>query len=156
MRVIDRQDAQRAVLRSLRQGRLVAFVADQDAREAGVFVPFFGKPASTHRGPALLALRTGSPLFAGVALRVGRRNYRVELREIVPPGSGRLGDRVNQLTSEFTSEFERVIREAPDQYLWHHRRWKTAPLPTPDAADPCADRAVPVGAEALQHGGEPA
>src|SRR5438132_1504356 len=59
MRIIERGRAPREALTSLRAGRVVAFVSDQDARRAGVFVPFFGRLASTHRGPALMALRTG-------------------------------------------------------------------------------------------------
>ncbi|MBI4543704.1 MAG: lysophospholipid acyltransferase family protein, partial [Gemmatimonadetes bacterium] len=56
MHVIERAHAARQGLAALRAGRVVALVADQDARRAGVLVPFFGRPASTHRGPAVLAL----------------------------------------------------------------------------------------------------
>jgi Kdo2-lipid IVA lauroyltransferase/acyltransferase len=36
-------------------------------------------------------------------------------------------DVVYNLTAEFTRLLEEVVREAPDQYLWLHRRWKTRP-----------------------------
>lgn len=136
MRVIERGRATREGLRSLRQGRVLAFVADQDARRAGVFVPFFGRLASTHRGPALLALRTGAPLFLGVALRARDGRYRVRLEEVVVDRDGDADDVVRRLTAAFTAGLEAAVLAAPDQYLWHHRRWKTRPPeePAPEAS----------------------
>jgi Kdo2-lipid IVA lauroyltransferase/acyltransferase len=127
MRVIDRRRATPVALRALRAGRVVAFVADQDARGHGVFVPFFGRPASTHRGPALLALRTGAPVFAGTALRRGA-GYAVELTRLaaVPPASDP-EEAVRRITAEFTAVLENAARTAPEQYFWFHKRWKTPP-----------------------------
>ena len=127
MRVIERGRAPKEGLRALRQGRVVAFVADQDARRAGVFVPFFGRLASTHRGPALLALRTGAPLFLGSALRVPGGGYRIRLEEIAVETTGEMDDVVARWTAAFTARLEAAIREAPEQYFWFHRRWKTRP-----------------------------
>ncbi|NIR44507.1 MAG: lipid A biosynthesis acyltransferase, partial [Gemmatimonadetes bacterium] len=67
MGLIERTAAWDRLIASLTDGRVVAFVADQDARGRGVFVPFFGRLASTHRAPALLALRSGAPFFVGGA-----------------------------------------------------------------------------------------
>ena len=128
MRVIDRRRATTAALRGLREGRVVAFVADQDARRTGVFVPFFGRPASTYRGPALLALRTGAPVFIGTALRRPGGGYRVVLRPVPLPDADLDPDeRVRRLTAAHAAALEAAVREAPDQYLWQHRRWKTRP-----------------------------
>ncbi|HEX6200395.1 MAG TPA: sulfatase-like hydrolase/transferase, partial [Thermoanaerobaculia bacterium] len=69
LRLIEAPRAPKEVLRALRAGRVVAILGDQNAAEGGVFVPFFGKDAATARGPALFALRTGVPVFVGVALR---------------------------------------------------------------------------------------
>lgn len=128
MRVIERGRAPRLGLRALREGRAVAFVADQDARRAGVFVPFFGRPASTHRGPALLALRTGAPLFLGTALRTPAGGYRVRVEEVEVERTGEVDNVVHRLTAAFTARLEEAVRAAPEQYFWHHRRWKTRPV----------------------------
>jgi Kdo2-lipid IVA lauroyltransferase/acyltransferase len=126
MRVIERSRASREALRSLRQGRLVAFVADQDGRGSGVFVPFMGRPASTHRGPALMALRTGAPIFFGAALRtVG--GYHVRLRRVEADRSGSTDEAVQRLTAAFTAVLEEEVRRMPGQYFWQHKRWKTRP-----------------------------
>lgn len=125
--IIDRRQAPKLALRSLRAGRVVAFVSDQDAGKDGVFVPFFGRPASTHRGAALMAIRTGAPLFLGVPLRVAAGRYVIRVREILTDRSGQLDEAVQRLTAAYTALLESAIRSAPDQYLWLHRRWKTRP-----------------------------
>lgn len=127
MRPIDRRRAPQLALRSLRAGRIVAFVADQDARGSGVFVPFFGRPASTHRGPALLALRAGSPLFLGYGIRLAPGRFLGHLERVEVDRGGEIDVAVDRLTAAFTAKLEEAIRRAPDQYFWHHRRWKTRP-----------------------------
>ena len=127
MRVIYKRDAPRRALAALREGRAVAFVSDQDARQAGVFVPFFGRPASTPRGPALMAVRTGAPLYVGYAKRLGPGRYIGAIEHVDVPRNGDVDDVVEKLTAAFTAKLEELIRENPEQYLWQHRRWKTAP-----------------------------
>jgi Kdo2-lipid IVA lauroyltransferase/acyltransferase len=126
MRVIERSRASREALRSLRAGRLVAFVADQDGRGSGVFVPFMGRPASTHRGPALMALRTGAPMFFGVALRT-MGGYHVRLRPVEADRGGSTEEAVQRMTAAFTAVLEEEVRRMPGQYFWQHKRWKTRP-----------------------------
>ena len=140
MEVIRRGDAARAALRSLRAGRVPALVADQNARTAPLFVPFFGVPAATFRGPALFALRSGAPLFLGLCVRTSRHphRYRVELREVSVEPSGELDDDVRGLTEAWVAALEAGIRSAPEQYFWQHKRWKTrppAPAPETDRAE---------------------
>lgn len=124
--IIGRFQAQRLALKALRQGRAVAFAADQNAGKAGVFVPFFGRLASTHRGAALFAVKTGAPLFLATSLRKGA-SYEVTLERVDVDRQGKLEDVVYRLTAAFTARLEKVVRSAPDQYLWLHRRWKTRP-----------------------------
>lgn len=127
MRTIYRGRATRDALRGLREGRVVAFVADQDARRAGVFVPFLGRPASTFRGPAVLALRSGAPVFIGTAVRAPDGGYDVRIRKIPEPPAGELEERTDALTAAHARALEESVRAHPEQYFWHHRRWKTAP-----------------------------
>lgn len=124
---IDRRRAPKEGLRTLRAGRVLGFVSDQDARSGGVFVPFFGRPASTHRGPALLALRTGAPLFAATAIRTPDGTYDCRIQPINALREGDPDTVVARLTAAYTAVFEDAIRTAPEQYLWQHRRWKSRP-----------------------------
>jgi Kdo2-lipid IVA lauroyltransferase/acyltransferase len=134
---IDQAVAPRAVPRALRDGAAVGIVADQDARRAGVWVPFFGHPASTYRGPALFAVRFGAPLFACSAVRLpGRRpRYAVELRRVEVERCGELEEDVLRLTAALVDDLERAVRLAPGQYFWFHKRWKTPPPEPPSAGD---------------------
>lgn len=125
--VIRQGGATKEALRSLRKGRVVALLTDQDARTRGVFVPFFGRPASTHRGPAVLALRTGAPVFMGTAVRRADGRYAVTIREVPVLPAADPEEQADLLTAELAAALESAVREAPGQYLWQHRRWKTSP-----------------------------
>lgn len=138
MRVVDMTRAGREGPRSLRAGRVLGFVADQDAREGGVFVPFFGRLASTARGPALFALRSGAPLFVGACLRVPgpRARYRVTVERVEAPRTGSVQSDVLELTRSHVAVLERAVETAPEQYFWHHKRWKTRPPEEPASRVP--------------------
>ena len=138
MRVIYRTRAPKEALRALRGGRAVAFVADQNAGRHGVFVPFFGRLASTHRGAALMALRTGAPVFLLTAVRTGDDRYEVALEAVETARDGELEAAVERLTAEYTAALELAIRAAPEQYFWVHRRWKTRPR-----EEPAVEKKVP-------------
>ncbi len=129
MTVILRGEAPRKVLRSLKRGRVVALVADQNIRRGGVFVDFFGRPASTARGAAIFALRTGSPIFLGLLRRekVSLPGYCLSLVPVEFRPSGDQEEDVRRITEAHTRHLEETIRKAPEQYLWQHRRWKTRP-----------------------------
>jgi Kdo2-lipid IVA lauroyltransferase/acyltransferase len=130
---IYQRDAPRQVPRVLRQGGVVGIVGDQDARAAGVFVPFFGRPASTHRGPALFALRLGAPVIAASARRLDGVPARYEVRgEMVPvERTADLETDVHRLTAELARRLEADVRRAPEQYFWFHKRWKSVPPAEP-------------------------
>ena len=133
MGLIDRAHAWDLLVEKIAARRVVAFVADQDARRSGVFVTFFGRPASTHRAPALLALRTGAPFLVGGAHRTGPREYHGWIVRLERPCEGDIKDQVAELTERWLAELERRVRLYPEQYFWHHKRWKTAPPGTAPA-----------------------
>jgi KDO2-lipid IV(A) lauroyltransferase len=131
--IIRRGDAPLDVIRTLRAGRVAGLVADQNVRRGGLFVDFLGTPASTARGPALLALRANVPLLLGscVALDGEPGRYQCELEEITCERTGDLHEDVRQLTAAHVSALAERVRRNPAQYFWQHRRWRTSP---PDAA----------------------
>jgi len=120
-------EALRRVPRALLSKKTVGIVADQDARGSGVWVPFFGVPASSHRGPALFALRVGSPLFAAVARRQPDGRYILSGERIDTHRTEAFEDDVVRITAALAAHLEREIRVDPAQYFWFHKRWKTAP-----------------------------
>ena len=135
----------RSGLRALRQGFSLGMLPDQDARQAGIHVPFFGRLASTHTGPARLAVRTGAPIGVALIERTGPGRFRARLRRVLTPRPGAPEDaEVERLTAEMTAEIEAGIRERPDHWYWIHRRWKTPPpqmTAAPTAAAPAREAA---------------
>jgi KDO2-lipid IV(A) lauroyltransferase len=117
------------VPRLLRANGVVGIVGDQDARRSGIFVPFFGRLASTHRGPALFALRLGAPVFSCIARRLPGSDVRYEVRgrRVKFETTGNLDEDVRSLTAELSRRLEEEVRIAPEQYFWFHKRWKTRP-----------------------------
>jgi KDO2-lipid IV(A) lauroyltransferase len=127
--VIYKQKALAQVLKTLREGRLVAIMIDQNVQaKDGIFVSFFGRPACTTTVAAALALKTGCPIVpARCVLRADGR-YRMAYGPPVEwSGSGRRDEDLAGLTQHLTSIIEGWVRETPEQWLWLHRRWKTQP-----------------------------
>lgn len=132
MMVIHDKDAVRRTPRSLRENRMVAFVSDHDALGlASTFVPFFGRPAKTPRGPAVFALRFGAPVvfIAIPRLPSGKYAVIVEPVEVTPTGD-READ-IDAIVLRFTQMLEAMVRRFPAQYFWQHRRWRRQPPDTP-------------------------
>jgi KDO2-lipid IV(A) lauroyltransferase len=118
----------RAAVRALRAGSYLAMLPDQDARGAGVHVPFFGRPASTHAGPARLAFGENVPIVVGVIERLERGKFRVrKVATLTPDVLRERKSEILRLTAEVTSALEGAIRARPDHWYWIHRRWKTPP-----------------------------
>jgi KDO2-lipid IV(A) lauroyltransferase len=113
----------------LDSGGILCTLADQDAGPSGVFVPFFGRPASTHKAVALLALHHNALLIVTAARRTGPGlNYLIDVETILDSADCRSNPQaVQQLTEDYTSAWERLVRKSPEQYLWLHRRWKHLP-----------------------------
>lgn len=127
--VIYKQRALQQVLRLLRGGRGVAILLDQNTAEGqGVFVDFFGRPASTTTVVAALAAKTDCAIVPAWSRLLPDGRYRLSYRPALRFESA--GDReqgIARLTQRITSTLEEAIREAPEQWLWIHRRWKTQP-----------------------------
>ena len=138
MAVIHDADAVRRVPRATREGHAVAMLVDQGAVGlASSWVPFFGRQAKTPRGPAVFALRLGAPVVFATALRQASGKYVMYYEEVpVHPTGDREAD-VDRIVADYTSTLERWIRRAPEQYFWHHRRWKhQRPGTPPELGDP--------------------
>ena len=134
-RAIDKRAAARPMLRVLREGGTLGLLVDLNTLpHEGVFVDFFGIPASTTASLATLALRTNAavlPLFVPWDKESRRFILRIE-----PPleieSTGDMERDVRQLTSQFTKVIEAYVRRFPEQWLWIHKRWNTRPEGEPN------------------------
>ena len=138
MSVIHDADAVRRVPRAVRENHAVAFLVDQGAVGlASTWVPFFGRLAKTPRGPAVFALRLGTPVIFGAALRQPDGRYMIGFEEVQAQSTGDREADVDRIVAAYTATLERRGRRAPEQYFWHHRRWKhQRPGTPPELGDP--------------------
>ena len=134
-RAIDKRAAARPMLRVLREGGTLGLLVDLNTLpHEGVFVDFFGIPASTTASLATLALRTNAAVLP-VFVPWDKESRRFILR-IEPPleieSTGDMERDVRQLTSQFTNVIEDYVRRFPEQWLWIHKRWNTRPEGEPN------------------------
>jgi KDO2-lipid IV(A) lauroyltransferase len=129
-RTIDKRSAAREMLQILQAGETLGILVDLNTLEReGIFVDFFGVPASTTFMVAKLALRTGAevlPVFAPWDQKRGRFLLKVE-EPLRFDRTGNEEEDVRRFTQLFTGVVEKYARRYPDQWLWIHRRWKTRP-----------------------------
>jgi Kdo2-lipid IVA lauroyltransferase/acyltransferase len=120
--------AMRKILRSMRDKELVGFLLDQNTNaQSGVFADFFGRPACTHKGMAVIAMGTEAPVIPAFLLREGS-GFRLEFGPEIP--LIRTGDKdkdVIENTQRYNQAIESIILRYPEQWFWVHRRWKTKP-----------------------------
>ncbi len=127
-RVISKHNAAREVLRALQENGTVGILADQSAvAEEAVFVEFFDQTASTHKGFAQLAMRSGAAVLPAVAWwNAAEKRHIVEYGpalEVVRSENPQLD--IVENTRRFQRAIEERVRAHADQWLWIHRRWKT-------------------------------
>jgi Kdo2-lipid IVA lauroyltransferase/acyltransferase len=145
--LLARGSAARAALEALRDGRCLAMPYDQNCgREEGVFVPFFGRLACARDAPARIALRTGASVLPVFLHREPDGFHHVA--RVHPPlsiGSSGLDrrDAAAQAARAMTAAIEAAVREAPSEWIWIHRRWRTQPAGEPH---PYPSRRRPAGA----------
>jgi KDO2-lipid IV(A) lauroyltransferase len=130
--VVYDHEAVRRTPRALAAGRAVGMLSDQGGKGiAAIYVPFFGRPARTPHGPAVFALRNDVPLLFIVAVREPSGRYRMSLEPVEIERTGERERDIQLLVRRYTAILEGWIRAYPEQYFWHHHRWKRQPPDTP-------------------------
>jgi KDO2-lipid IV(A) lauroyltransferase len=116
----------RKIFTMLRRGLCILLLVDQKT-EQGVSVPFFGRPAPTTSAPAALALKLGSTLLPASNERLKGARFRMTIHSPIrfAPTSNHEAD-IEALTAKINLAIEECVRYRPSQWLWIHRRWKTA------------------------------
>ena len=127
---LDKTRSARQMFRVLENGELLGILADLNAQEKeGVFVDFFGVPASTTVSIAKLALKTNAVVLPAFAVwEEAKQKYVVYLEPQVEYKQGDVSDEnVRELTQKITNVVEKYVRLYPEQWLWIHKRWNTRP-----------------------------
>ena len=129
IQLYTRDAALRGVVESIRRKGMVCWLSDQDAGKNGLVVDFFGFPASTPRGAAAFSVKLGAPIWCIFLERTGGPRHRFRSSGLLYPAEDLSGSEAEtELTQRYTGVLEEMVREAPEQYWWAHRRWKTTGL----------------------------
>ena len=127
MDIIYHRQAVKGCLRVLKSNGGVGILVDQNLYTGGTFVDFLGRPAATTTLPALLHLRTKSPLLFLYCLRVGDK-----IKVVCEPPAEQLPTEQNEhsikkITQIISNHLGDVIRQHPENWFWIHNRWKRQP-----------------------------
>ena len=119
--MFDRKEGFQEAIKLLRSGGVIGILSDQHAGDQGLWVPFFGKLASTSSLPALLAKRTGAILMGAAVYTAGTGRWRMG----IGPEIETKEEPVESLTAKVNELIATQIRDAPEDWFWVHDRWKT-------------------------------
>jgi len=143
--LLDKFGASRELPDLMEAGIPVGVVADQNAGDKGLFVPYFGRLTSTYKTIGVLALKYDANVVCAYARRIPAARgqgfrYRLEVTDIIRPSDwADAPDPLYYLTARYRRAIEKMVCAAPEQYLWMHRIWKSRPRheklgrPMPDA-----------------------
>jgi Kdo2-lipid IVA lauroyltransferase/acyltransferase len=152
--IIPLANGARGVLRALKQGGLVALVADRPTHRQGEGAPvvFFGAWTRVPAGAAHFALKTGAPVVAVGVWRTPRNTYAgVALPPLRFAPTGDFERDVNNAMQRVIADVETIIRAHPDQWYMFRRMWPERPATAgvPEAPG-LAPGLAPLAGEAAQ------
>jgi lauroyl/myristoyl acyltransferase len=121
LEMLDRSQGLSRCVTILRNSGMVAVLVDQHAGDKGIWLPFFGRLASTTPFPAILAKKTGAKLLPVAVTTIGLAKWRVEIGDFIPHGEARQ----EEVTYRINLQLESQIIRNPADWFWVHNRWKT-------------------------------
>ena len=125
---LARGSSYKTILRVLSENNLIGILIDQDTEVRGVFVDFYGKPAYTPIGAAMLAMDSGAPVLPMFYLKKQDDTYEFVIEKEIPlADTGNRRQDMEENTRRFHRVIEEYIRKYPTQWVWMHNRWKTTP-----------------------------
>lgn len=128
--VIEKK-AMRTMIRNLKNGRCVWYAPDQDfGRNGSVFAPFFGVPAATLTTTGKLIKVTGAKPLYFEHLRLEENGKTIYQSKVSDPFGENFGDDDIANATLVNKAIEDSVREHPEQYFWHHERFRTRPNPS--------------------------
>jgi KDO2-lipid IV(A) lauroyltransferase len=125
---LARGSSYKTILRTLKENNLIGILIDQDTEVRGVFVDFYGRPAHTPIGAAMLAMDSGAPVLPMFYLKKEDDTYVFIIEKEIPlVMTGRRRQDMEENTRRFHEVIEKYIKKYPTQWVWMHNRWKTTP-----------------------------
>ncbi len=111
--------------RNLKKGKCLYILGDQDARNHGWNINFFGQASSTYPGAVQLARRTGAAIVPTFLIREDFSRHRLVFKQPRTVSADTSEEEQKQILQQLVNVTEKVIEEHPEQWFWLHKRWKT-------------------------------
>ncbi len=125
---LSTKNAYRDCLKALRRNEAVGMIIDQNmTREEGIFAEFFGETACTSPGLAFMAAQSKAPIVPVFICRKSEGGFKLKIHPLIEPPEDRSPEAIHAATVAYNKVIENAVREAPEQWIWMHRRWKTRP-----------------------------
>jgi KDO2-lipid IV(A) lauroyltransferase len=135
--VISKGNTMRALLRALKENRVLGYVYDQNEVGRPIFPTFFGVPAATTATPAFLARRAGAAVVFVISVPIGDGRHRVVIDgPLAVRDTGDTDADDLDFMQRLNDLLEAWVRRHPQYWYWLHRRWKTRPPPTATGSNP--------------------
>ena len=128
--IVPKDGSSQQIASFLEKGATLTLLGDQAAGRKGCWINFFGRPASTHKAPAVFCLANDAPMLVLYTRRVGNQplHFEVVTHAVADPHDDvEHVQSVAAITEWYTKQLEDIVRVAPEQYWWLHRRWKGEP-----------------------------
>jgi KDO2-lipid IV(A) lauroyltransferase len=133
--IISKGNTLRALLKALKEQRVLGFVYDQNEMGRPIFPTFFGVQAATTSTPAFLARRAGAAVVFVISVPLGDGRHQVVIDgPLAPPDTGDPEADDLAFMQLLNDKLEAWVRRHPERWFWLHRRWKTRPPPSAVAA----------------------
>lgn len=132
LHLLPSADAARDCLKALRRKEAVALILDQNMRRhRGIFVDFFGQPANTTPGLAVLSAISRTPVLPIYMIRKATGRHEFHALPPIEPPPDRSEESIRAATQQYTTTLQDIIRAHPEQWTWLHKRWRTKPEQPP-------------------------
>jgi KDO2-lipid IV(A) lauroyltransferase len=127
--MLPKEGSGQQIVDLMNAGGTLVLLGDQHAGEGACWIDFFGKPASTHKAVAVFTLSANAPTATGCVYRDGGpMQFEMRISDVIDPQDAHFAHgTIPQIAQWYTRQLEDLIREAPGQYWWLHRRWREPP-----------------------------
>lgn len=113
------------IFRSLHHNEIIGMLVDQNGRKDGIWLPFFDRATSFHRGPGIIASKTGCAVVTAFCFPLQDGTWDIRFSRLKTALTGDTENDTDMVMRFFAAQLESAIRSQPDWYFWFHRRWKT-------------------------------
>ena len=122
--LISKRGSKKNMFKSLKNGDMLALASDQNAKQSGTYINFFGKPASIPKGAGHFYFSTNKKIVIGFCILNKNRKYIFKLREMILKNKyEQKEDLIVEVNSIYTKILEEEIKKNPCQYFWFHKKW---------------------------------